>query len=276
MIHTGDGFKALAAMPANSATLVFVDPDWGIGLRMDHAGTAKAHEAAQECEKGPMFWNTTTFEELIADGLAVAPHVLLKLSGRPEHVRAIFSAIGVCTDFWHEYGVDYCEREIGDADLAYWFTWDKGPGAPPYCNDGIAENRETIWWFTRDGKPQRDGDWPNLDSMIRIVGDDAPGDQKTFGIRRVRDADRLSKHVCEMPLALCEKIIKCWTKKGDLIIDPCCGSGALLTYAHALGRRVLGYEINPAMAEQARAALACGGRTLVTRHTAELFREGKP
>ena len=89
--------------------------------------------------------------------------------------------------------------------------------------------------------------------------------------RRVQNADRLSAHVCEMPRALCEKIIKCWTKPGDLIIDPCCGSGALLTYAHAMGRRVEGWEINPAMAEHARAALVSGGRPLAARHTEELF-----
>jgi DNA modification methylase len=44
-----------------------------------------------------------------------------------------------------------------------------------------------------------------------------------------------------------------WTREGDLVIDPMCGSGTTLDVCRDLGRRGLGYDVAPARPEIVRA-----------------------
>src|SRR5436305_3656574 len=41
-------------------------------------------------------------------------------------------------------------------------------------------------------------------------------------------------------------LLQRYTKKNDLVIDPCAGSGTTLDVARDLGRRALGYDVHPA------------------------------
>ena len=56
-------------------------------------------------------------------------------------------------------------------------------------------------------------------------------------------SDRL--HPVQMPEALAERIIKRGSKPGDLVLDIFAGSGTSLVVAKRLGRKFIGYEINP-------------------------------
>lgn len=40
-------------------------------------------------------------------------------------------------------------------------------------------------------------------------------------------------------------LLKRYTKEGDLVVDPCCGSGTTLDVARDLKRRALGYDVHP-------------------------------
>ena len=44
---------------------------------------------------------------------------------------------------------------------------------------------------------------------------------------------------------LCKNPIKATSKEGDLVLDPFCGSGSTGEMALKLGRRFIGYELNP-------------------------------
>lgn len=46
------------------------------------------------------------------------------------------------------------------------------------------------------------------------------------------------------PVSLCRLLIETFTEPGDLVVDPFCGSGILLSTAASLGRRGVGYEID--------------------------------
>ncbi len=52
------------------------------------------------------------------------------------------------------------------------------------------------------------------------------------------------------------QLMRRYTRRGDLVIDPFAGSGTTLIEGRRLGRPTIGVELNPVVAEQARATLA--------------------
>lgn len=60
----------------------------------------------------------------------------------------------------------------------------------------------------------------------------------------VRDSNAIPKiHPTQKPIALLERLIEIFTDKGDVVIDPCAGSGSTLRAAANCGRRAYGFEI---------------------------------
>ena len=51
-------------------------------------------------------------------------------------------------------------------------------------------------------------------------------------------------HPTQKPVALLEKLIQIFTDPGDVVIDPCAGSGTTLRAAAELGRNSYGFEID--------------------------------
>ena len=51
-------------------------------------------------------------------------------------------------------------------------------------------------------------------------------------------------HPAQKPVAVLKKLIEIFTDPGDVVIDPCCGSGSTLRAAHELGRSAYGFEID--------------------------------
>lgn len=45
-------------------------------------------------------------------------------------------------------------------------------------------------------------------------------------------------------MSVLKKLIEIFTDEGDVVIDPCCGSGSTLRAAHELGRSAYGFEID--------------------------------
>jgi site-specific DNA-methyltransferase (adenine-specific) len=59
----------------------------------------------------------------------------------------------------------------------------------------------------------------------------------------VRDNDTPKVHPTQKPVPLLEELIRIFTDEGDVVIDPCAGSGSTLRAAAQLGRRAYGFEI---------------------------------
>ena len=51
-------------------------------------------------------------------------------------------------------------------------------------------------------------------------------------------------HPAQKPVKLLKRLIEIFTDEGDVVIDPCCGSGSTLRAAHELGRSAFGFEID--------------------------------
>ena len=73
---------------------------------------------------------------------------------------------------------------------------------------------------------------------------DAVGGGMVFNcIDWVRDNETPTSHPTQKPVPLLQYLIQIFTDKGDVVIDPCAGSGSTLLAAKSLGRRAYGFEI---------------------------------
>lgn len=59
----------------------------------------------------------------------------------------------------------------------------------------------------------------------------------------VRDNETPKIHPTQKPVPLLQKLIEIFTDKGDVVIDPCAGSGSTLRAAAQCGRKAYGFEI---------------------------------
>ena len=59
----------------------------------------------------------------------------------------------------------------------------------------------------------------------------------------VRDTDTPKIHPTQKPVPLLRRLIEIFTDKGDVVIDPCAGSGTTLLAAMQCGRKGYGFEI---------------------------------
>ena len=64
--------------------------------------------------------------------------------------------------------------------------------------------------------------------------------------------DILKIHPTQKPVAVLKRLIEIFTDEGDVVIDPCCGSGATLRAARELNRPSYGFEIDRVFYQRAR------------------------
>lgn len=60
----------------------------------------------------------------------------------------------------------------------------------------------------------------------------------------------------QKPLALLSRLVEVFTNPGDLVVDPCCGSGTALVAAKLAGRRCLGIDASKPAIQTARTRLS--------------------
>jgi DNA modification methylase len=65
----------------------------------------------------------------------------------------------------------------------------------------------------------------------------------------------------QRPTALLERIVKMSTQKGDLVLDPFCGSGTTLVVAEELGRKWIGIDVSPTACQIANQRLSLQHKT---------------
>ena len=60
-----------------------------------------------------------------------------------------------------------------------------------------------------------------------------------------RDGKDIPKiHPAQKPVKVLKQLIEIFTDEGDVVIDPCAGSGTTLRAAYELGRSAYGFEID--------------------------------
>lgn len=79
-----------------------------------------------------------------------------------------------------------------------------------------------------------------------------------------RDLETVKIHPTQKSVPLLEYLIELFTDKGDVVIDPCAGSGSTLFAARRIGRRAYGFEIKKDFYKKAN-------EILLSNYQAKLF-----
>ena len=67
-----------------------------------------------------------------------------------------------------------------------------------------------------------------------------------------KDSSTPKVHPTQKPVKLLRRLIEIFTDKGDVVIDPCAGSGSTLLAAAQIDRRAYGFEIKKNFYKEAR------------------------
>ena len=73
-----------------------------------------------------------------------------------------------------------------------------------------------------------------------------------------RDTETPKIHPTQKPVKLLEELIRVFTDKNDVVIDPCAGSGTTLLAAKKCGRRAYGFEIKKNFFKDANSQILTG------------------
>jgi len=79
------------------------------------------------------------------------------------------------------------------------------------------------------------------------------------------------RHPAPFPVELPERLVRLYTYEGDLVLDPFMGSGSALVAASRLGRRYVGYDLDPEYVAIARARVAVEGAPVPEAPVASSF-----
>ncbi len=147
----------------------------------------------------------------------------------------------------------WCLILVDELSLALWVTELEAAGME-YVRHGV--------WVKTDAMPQWSGDRPAVGTEEILIAH-ARGQRKRWhgGGRKAvwtgpaQEPGVMRRHPCAKPLWLLEALIRDFTDPGDLVCDPYFGSGSTLVAAKRLGRRALGWELDPSYYAAALARL---------------------
>lgn len=133
--------------------------------------------------------------------------------------------------------------------------------------------KRTIPWVKPDAMPSLHGRWPgqSFESIVLAVqprSDRCPIGGKAVYYEFPRAQNKV--HDTAKPLPLMRALVTDFSQPGDLVCDPYAGSGTTGVACKMLGRRFLGWEWDPAMAEIARRRIA-GDRAVPLDGQIEMF-----
>jgi site-specific DNA-methyltransferase (adenine-specific) len=175
------------------------------------------------------------------------------------------------------FSVGYGLQEL-HAKILNVVVWEKATPPPHLACRYYTHSHELILWAKRDekekhtfhyafekaangGKQQKDiwqprqaADQVTADQVTADEAGDEEGAAAAGGQAAMPNHWRLGapgkaekgagKHPTQKPLELLDRIVRCSSNEGDLVVDPFCGSGTTGIAAVKLGRRFIGIEQN--------------------------------
>ena len=98
----------------------------------------------------------------------------------------------------------------------------------------------------------------------RVIGEDGKpirGSGKMvfnwFNWQRDNPKEYPKIHPTQKPVNILKRLIEIFTDEGDIVIDPCAGSGSTLQAAYEIGRNSYGFEVNTKYYNEAIGHMPC-------------------
>lgn len=242
-IGFGDSARLLEEMPAESVDLIFTSPPY-FNARPEYTEYEeydeylfKMRQIIRRCHR------------VLAEGrffvINVSP-ILLRRASRNESSKRI----AVPFDFHRifiEEGYDFIDDIIWlKPEGAGWatgrgrrFAADRNPmqyKAVPVTEYVLVYRKQTdllIDWFIRN----------HPDKEV-IEGSKIPDGYERTNVWKINPSTN-SKHPAAFPKELAEKVVRYYSFKGDVVLDPFAGSGTVGSAASGLGRRFILFDNNP-------------------------------
>lgn len=231
-LYCGDALETLANIPDDCIDLIFADPPYNLsnGGFSVHAGKrVSVNKGKWDASKGFEADLQFHIDWIAACKRVLKPNGSLWITGTYHSIYACGFALQ--RDNWHI---------IND------ISWFKPNAAPNLSCRMFTASHETLLWARKDKKAKhkfnyiemKEGDWsedrlkkPN--TQMRSVW--AIGTPK-------REEKIHGKHPTQKPLALLKRIILAASDKGDLVLDPFCGSATTGVAALQAGRKFVGID----------------------------------
>ncbi len=254
-LHLGDNLPYMAAMPAESVRLVYADPPFGTNSARVAVGGEYADTWADPAAY--IAWLRPRVE---------AMHRLLTLDGtlylhldrrNVHHARLLLDTIYGAHNFQNEIIWHY----TGGGRGGRWFphkhdnilVYHKGPGYI-FNADLLREPYAPSSGYARAGIRARSGKHYTPHPDGKLMDD----------VWRIPIVNPLSRertgYPTQKPEALLRRIVLASTNRGDLVLDPFCGSGTTAVVAELTGRAWVAIDSSPSAIEITRARLEKLGR----------------
>jgi site-specific DNA-methyltransferase (adenine-specific) len=258
-VLVGDCLEHLARLPAESVDLAFADPPFNIGYEYDVYDDRRERADylawSEQWLAGVRRVLKPTGSFFVAIGDEYAAELKVRLD-----------ALGLTLRNWivwhYTFGV-HCTKKFSRSH-AHIFYYVVDPTKYTFNADAIRipSARQTTY---SDRRANPKGKLPDDTWVLRPQEEERAfqPESDTWYVSRVCGTFKeRTRHPCQMPAALLERIIRASSHPGDLVLDPFAGSGTTLIAAKKLGRRYLGIELSPEYAQRVQERLEAHEPTL--------------
>lgn len=205
----GDGVTGVAALPTGCLDAVITDPPYNIA---QEGGDIKYSNCPEVKVRDFGEWDRAGWNPIpTLNAISIA----LRRGG----TLLVFTSDQLISTYREHSG--FKTRGV--------LVWEKANPAPS-PRPQYVQTTEHIMWLQRPGKPSI---WNGNGYCINVLHFPVcAGDERT-------------EHPTQKPEALIKDLIRRHTNRGELVCDPYSGSGTIGTVCRRLGRRFIGWEIDP-------------------------------
>lgn len=237
--HCQDGISTLLTL--QGVSLVFVDPPWMAGDRKSGEYAYKDSYPLDEYVSRFCIQIVAGAERALVDGGTLAVWVDFR--------AAPYWGVAMDRSSLARCGEVIIESGLGNPGRSKW---------PMKHSNIILAYKGAVQKFNVDALPMV----PRLSAPKRVGETVYAGDKRVASVLRHTlsntDSERCG-YPDQKPWDICKIVVEAFTVPGDLVVDPCCGSGSIPIAAHLSGRSGIGYDISykAIMLSQDRARRTC-------------------
>jgi len=245
-LYNADCLEVLASIAENSIDMIFADPPYMLsnnGFTCKNGKMAKVNKG--EWDKSAGFEEDTIFHN---EWITACRRVL-----KPE------GTIWISGTYHSIYQCGYLLQK-NDFHILNDIAWFKPNASPNLSCRLFTASHETILWARKDKNAKHTFNYEEMKNGL--FPEDKLKNENTqmrsvWSIPSPKNAEKEhGKHPTQKPLDLLKRIVLSSTNKGDVVLDPFCGSGTTGAACKCIGERAfIGVEIDEGFCEIAKGRL---------------------